>query len=78
MKRKPLELETMLQEGYTRRFAKRYLTQLGKENEMSCFDTEYRRWAHEYGFYVENASSYRLSLLLKPGQASTGTRVWKA
>lgn len=61
MKRKPLELETMLQEGYTRRFAKRYLTQLGKENEMSCFDTEYRRWAHEYGFYVENASSYPLS-----------------
>ena len=51
----------MLQEGYTQRFAKRYLTQVEKERTMSCYDQDYAKWAHDHGFYTESACSYELN-----------------
>ena len=50
MKTYTTNIEVMLQEGYTERFAKCYLTQVEKESTMSCYNQEYALWAHDHGF----------------------------
>ena len=61
MKTYTTNIEVMLQEGYTERFAKCYLTQVEKESTMSCYNQEYALWAHDHGFYAESACSYGLN-----------------
>ena len=61
MKHYTTDINQMLTEGYTQRFAKRYLTQVEKELTMACYDQDYAKWAHDHGFYAESACSYLLN-----------------
>lgn len=61
MKHYTTDINLMLTEGYTQRFAKRYLTQVEKELTMACYDQDYAQWAHDHGFYAESACSYVLN-----------------
>lgn len=55
------EIESMLKEGYTRKFALYYLETLEKEKSMTCFNQDFVRWAHSHGFFAESAYCYNLN-----------------
>ncbi len=54
-------METLLGEGFTRKYAEDYLGLAAKEYGNPAFDKEYVEWAHAGGFLAENASAYRLT-----------------
>lgn len=54
-------LEGMLEEGFTRRFATRYLDTLERERASGLYDRDYLAWAHAHGFTGESACAYGLT-----------------
>lgn len=56
-----MNLELMLRDGYTQKYAEYYLRTLQKEESMACFNTDYVRWAHNHGFFAESAYCYGLN-----------------
>ena len=57
---KSTKVEDLIKEGYTVKFANRYINAITAEKHESCFDQEYADWAHAHGFYAESACSYGL------------------
>ncbi|WP_072371380.1 sugar-transfer associated ATP-grasp domain-containing protein [Thermophilibacter mediterraneus] len=55
------DLERMLSEGFTRRFATGYLRTLERERESGLFDADYLAWCHAHGFTGESACAYGLT-----------------
>lgn len=53
-------VEDLIKDGFTVKFANRYINAITAEKQESCFDQDYADWAHSYGFYAESASSYKL------------------
>lgn len=54
-------IDDLLKEGWTRKFANRYVNTIMAERKESCFDQEYVEWAHAHGFWAESACSYGLN-----------------
>lgn len=61
MKKYSVNIEDLLQDGFSRKFANYYLTLIEKENHNPYYDAEYVQWAHENGFLAENAYAYNLT-----------------
>ena len=57
----PTDLPSMVEDGFTERWAKIYLQHIEEENNESCFSKDYCEWAHSHGFFAESASSYGLT-----------------
>ena len=57
----PKTLESMLEEGFTKRFASEYLGTLERERTSGLFDPDYLAWAHGLGFTAESACAYGLT-----------------
>ncbi len=58
---KSTNIEDLIKEGWTTKFANRYIKAITAEKAESCFDQEYADWAHAHGFYAESACSYGLN-----------------
>lgn len=54
-------MQDMLNDGFSRKFALYYLQLLEAENNSPYFDREYAEWAHSMGFLAHNACVYGLS-----------------
>lgn len=54
-------LDNLLKEGWTKKFANRYINVVAAEKQETCFDQEYVEWAHAHGFFTESACSYGLN-----------------
>lgn len=50
----------MLQDGYTRKFANKYLRTINAELSNSAYNQDYVDWAHHHGFFAECAYAYAL------------------
>ena len=61
MKKYSVNLEDLLQDGFSHKFATYYLSLVEKEMNNPYYDTEYVKWAHENGFLAENAYAYNLT-----------------
>ena len=57
---KSTHIEDLIKEGWTAKFANRYVKAITAEMAETCFDPEYAAWAHAHGFYAESACSYGL------------------
>ena len=57
---KSTKVEDLIKEGFTVKFANRYINAITAEKQQSCFDQDYADWAHAHGFYAESACSYKL------------------
>lgn len=55
------ELNCLLTDGYTKKFAVYYLNLLHNEEKSNIFEKEYMEWAHSKGFLAEHASAYNLN-----------------
>jgi hypothetical protein len=58
---KSTKVEDLIKEGFTVKFANRYINAITAEKQESCFDQDYADWAHAHGFYAESACSYKLN-----------------
>lgn len=61
MKSDPVTLESLLEDGFTRRRAREYLDILSWERDSGLFDPDYLEWAHGLGFCAESACAYGLT-----------------
>lgn len=59
--RNSLELNDLLQDGFTRKLAASFLAKLNSEIGNPLFDPDYVRWAHAHGFSAEFASVLHLN-----------------
>ena len=57
---KSTKVEDLIKDGFTAKFANRYINAITAEKQESCFDQNYADWAHAHGFYAESACSYKL------------------
>lgn len=55
------DMEQMLREGFTRKFAQFYLDALEQEKKNAQYDDAYLQWAHSRGFLAEHASAYDIN-----------------
>ena len=55
------DLNALLSEGFTRKYAEEYLNQAKREFSNSVFDKEYIKWCHQRGFLAESASVYDIN-----------------
>ncbi|MBX9033631.1 sugar-transfer associated ATP-grasp domain-containing protein [Gordonibacter massiliensis (ex Traore et al. 2017)] len=60
MNKQAVNLEDLLADGFTERFAREYLMLLERERSSNLFDPDYLAWAHEHGFLAESACAYGL------------------
>jgi len=51
----------LLKDGFTEKMAMYYQKMIDDEKSMSCFDQDYREWAHNNGFLAESALTYNLT-----------------
>ncbi len=51
-------VEELVFEGFTRRFAERYINTIKQDNDNAAFNSDIREWAHTNGFFAECASVY--------------------
>lgn len=58
---KGIELEQLLEVGFSRKFATFYLDLAKAEYSNSQYEEEYVRWAHQKGFLAESAYAYGLN-----------------
>lgn len=56
-----IEIEDLLRDGFTLKYAKFYLNLIEKENNNPDFDKDYTKWAHSKGFLASWAGYYGLS-----------------
>ena len=61
MKKYSVNIEDLLQDGFSHKFATYYLSLVEKEINNPYYDAEYVKWAHENGFLAENAYAYKLT-----------------
>lgn len=55
------DLQHMLQDGFSEKFARFYLNALEHERTCSQYDVDFMQWAHSRGFLAEHASAYGLN-----------------
>lgn len=55
------DINTLLAEGFTRKFADFYLNGCKQEDVSPIYEPEYREWCHSHGFFCEHASIYGLT-----------------
>lgn len=55
------DLNEMLKDGYTKKFANKYLRTVNAELDNPAYEKEYVKWAHEHGFFAECAYAYGLN-----------------
>ena len=55
------ELEVLLKDGFSKKFAQFYLNGCKQEENSPIYDPVYREWCHSHGFFCEHASIYGLS-----------------
>lgn len=53
-------IEELMKLGWTTRFAKHYIDDFSAEDAETCYDPQYRKWAHVHGYKVESACAYDL------------------
>ncbi|MDD3415819.1 MAG: sugar-transfer associated ATP-grasp domain-containing protein [Lachnospiraceae bacterium] len=58
---KSVDLEALLQDGFSRKFANYYIEHANKEIDNPEYDVEYVKWAHSKGFLAESAYAYALN-----------------
>lgn len=58
---KSTDLEKMLKEGYTRRFANFYLNLAAKDYEKKAYSDDVIKWAHSHGFLADKIAAYKLN-----------------
>lgn len=51
-------LESMLADGFTKRFALEHLASMEKERESGLYDADFLAWCHAHGFLAGSASIY--------------------
>lgn len=61
MKKKPMVLEDLLKDGFTRKYAAFYLRACENEKKWKVYDQAYVDWCHSVGFLAEHAYSYGLT-----------------
>lgn len=54
-------IDDMLQEGFSRKFATYFLNGIKSEDQLGVFDEDYAQWAHSQGFFATHAYSYGLT-----------------
>lgn len=58
---KSLNLEELLAEGFSRKYATYYIKHAEAEFKNPLYDADYIRWAHSKGFLAESAYAYNLN-----------------
>ncbi len=61
VKKYSTNINDLLHDGFSKKFADYYLSHVESENSNSSFDQNYVKWAHEHGFLVESAYAYNLN-----------------
>lgn len=55
------QLEYMLRDGFSKKFATYYLNALEHEKQSGLFDKNYMKWCHSHGFLAESGIAYSLN-----------------
>lgn len=55
------DINQMLNDGFTRKFANKYLRTINAELSNPEYEQNYVKWAHEHGFFAECAYAYKLN-----------------
>lgn len=61
MNDKPQNLDALLADGFTERFAREYLEILDREKASGMYEPDYLAWSHAHGFCAESAYAYGLA-----------------
>lgn len=54
-------IDSLVNEGFSRKFANIYCRHFDHDNQSTIYDPEFREWAHEKGFFVDDAYIYGLN-----------------